>query len=238
MGCANTVLRMGRHVVTLESGVVVSDMRLMVRSPANGSLQAPSGLMIDNRCNTVLVQGLRHGSPVQRHLDMLQRRDADGDFDIQPGEHVVSVNGDSSVDGILRHLHWSNTLSIHLRRYTQFPIEAHHAVTTSSTMPENIVNETASCGAASTMKVSKSALARTAKGSTSTTSAKNVRFGLEDCMYISATQFASNVSTTASVDTEGSNGALTRGSSFLSDHSDGDFDMSSMTTPMTTKKSL
>mmetsp|Transcript_20080 Transcript_20080/g.46792 ORF Transcript_20080/g.46792 Transcript_20080/m.46792 type:complete len:283 (-) Transcript_20080:139-987(-) len=127
MGCTSSADAKCRYTVALQEGGLATELVVYVRSNLGVSPtgfvggEPPCGLRVSHRIDHLVVNRVERHSPLQRRLKELQREFPSSDITVRKGDHVVQVNGEQGVDGMLRALQWQQTVHIRFRRY-----EKHH----------------------------------------------------------------------------------------------------------------
>mmetsp|Transcript_15867 Transcript_15867/g.28973 ORF Transcript_15867/g.28973 Transcript_15867/m.28973 type:complete len:186 (-) Transcript_15867:89-646(-) len=117
MGCTSSqTSEPHRHIVELPDGCIASDLKVRVRTKADGHHLNPSGLLVEAVGNQLFVKGVKRHSPIDDTLSELQRKSSSLDFSVERGEEIIGVNGHTDVDGMLRALHWQRVIVIQFRR--------------------------------------------------------------------------------------------------------------------------
>mmetsp|Transcript_2383 Transcript_2383/g.5061 ORF Transcript_2383/g.5061 Transcript_2383/m.5061 type:complete len:228 (-) Transcript_2383:149-832(-) len=120
MGCGTSVsgAPMGWHIshTATGSGTVEELSIRFSGKTSNRRDVVVEGLLLDELDGRLFIKGLKKGSDLLAELTELQHRFPEDDFGIDFGEELVSVNGISSIDGMLRALQWERQLNIVLHR--------------------------------------------------------------------------------------------------------------------------
>mmetsp|Transcript_11956 Transcript_11956/g.27962 ORF Transcript_11956/g.27962 Transcript_11956/m.27962 type:complete len:237 (+) Transcript_11956:99-809(+) len=118
MGCAATTQcsDYGWRPVRLVNGDIADELTVHVQNRACGKQVEPCGLQPLDENMRLYVRGIRQRSPLRLELARLQERYPDKDFSMQKGDEIVAVNGVTTVNGMLRALHWNPKLAITCRR--------------------------------------------------------------------------------------------------------------------------
>mmetsp|Transcript_39970 Transcript_39970/g.92051 ORF Transcript_39970/g.92051 Transcript_39970/m.92051 type:complete len:221 (-) Transcript_39970:83-745(-) len=115
MGCASSGAKPVRSLVALPDGEVATDLTLHVRSHSDGVRLNPSGIVVEPQGNDLIVKRIIRDSPVEAQIAELNGSSPWMNTKLRKGDLVIAVNGQTSIDGMLRALHWQKQLEIQIR---------------------------------------------------------------------------------------------------------------------------